>query len=193
MSVVLEWAVVISLGTCTQRWILIKFKGSLKFSLEHLGCLWHLIPLWKSTKRWPRMSPKKILMKVSMIFLTQHIVQLGSGVLTCWTFVFWNTFVTMVTSKVKTQFWSNQGEIFFKFHLGCCVCILPILLPGKKMLVSSPTRKSIVVNIIQMTATYLLKPFNFKVFIDFWPWCVWELHITLAKVHVNKLAYFMTD
>ena len=107
MAVVLEWVVVISLGTCTQRWILIKFKGSFKFSLEHLGCLWHLIPLWKSTKRWPRMSPKKILMKVSMISLTQHIVQLGS-----WTFVFWNTFVTMVTSKVKTQFWSNQGEIF---------------------------------------------------------------------------------
>ena len=59
MAVVLEWVIVISLGTCTQRWILIKFKGSFKFSLEHLGCLWHLIPLWKSTKRWPRMSPKK--------------------------------------------------------------------------------------------------------------------------------------
>ena len=115
MAVVLEWVVVISLGTCTQRLILIKFKGSFKFSLEHLGCLWHLIPLWKSTKRWPRMSPKKILVRVSIIFLTQHIVQLGSGVLTCWTFVFWNTFVTMVTSKVKTQFWSNQGEIFFNF------------------------------------------------------------------------------
>ena len=106
------WVVVISLGTCTQIWILIKFKGSFKFSLEHLGCLWHLIPLWKSTKRWPRMSPKKILMKVSMIFLTQHIVQLGSGVLTCWTFLLWNTFVTMITSKVKTQFSSNQGKIF---------------------------------------------------------------------------------
>ena len=66
----------------------------------------------------------------------------------------------------------QPGGNFFKFHLGCCACILPILLPGKKMLVSSPTRKSIVVNIIKMTATYLLKPFNFKVFIDFWPWCV---------------------
>ena len=106
------WLSVISLGTCTQRWILIKFKGSFKFSLEHLGCLWHLIPLWKSTKRWPRMSLKKILVRVSIIFLTQHIVQLGSGVLTCWTFLFWNTFVTMITSKVKTQFWSNQEKIF---------------------------------------------------------------------------------
>ena len=66
----------------------------------------------------------------------------------------------------------QPGGNFFKFHVGCCVCILPILLPSKKMLVSSPTRKSIVVNIIKMTATYLLKPFNFKVFIDFWPWCV---------------------
>ena len=25
-----------------------------------------------------------------------------------------------------------------EFHLGCCVCILPILLPGKKMLVFFP-------------------------------------------------------
>ena len=76
MAVVLEWVVVISLGTCTQRWILIKFKGSFTFSLEHLGCLWHLISLWKSTKCWPRMSPKKILVRMSIIFLTQHIVQL---------------------------------------------------------------------------------------------------------------------
>ena len=73
--------------------------------------------------------------------------------------------------KSQNPYFGPTREKFFKFHLGCCVCILPILLPGKKMLVSSPTRKSIVVNIIKMTAIYLLKPFNFKVFIDFWPWC----------------------
>ena len=101
-----------------------------------------------------------------------------------------NAFVCSYVPWSKPNFGPTR-EKFFKFHLGCCVCILPILLPGKKMLVSSPTRKSIVVNIIKMTAIYLLKPFNFKVFIDFWPWCVWGLHVTLAKV--NKLAYFMTD
>ena len=84
---------------------------------------------------------------------------------------------------------NNQGENLWITSRMLCMHS-PILLPGWFF---SPTRKSIVVNIIKMTATYLLKPFNFKVFIDFWPWCVWELHVTLAKVHVNKLAYFMTD
>ena len=69
-----------------------------------------------------------------------------------------NLFLIIVTTRGK----------ICEFHLVCCVCILPILLPGKKMLVFSPTRKLIVVNIIKMTATYLLKTFNFKVFIDFW-------------------------
>ena len=91
-------------------------------------------------------------------------------------------FLIIVTTKEK----------ICEFHLGCCVCILPILLPGKKMLVFFPQlEKSIVVNIIKITAIYLLKPFNLKVFIDLWTWCCWELHITLAKV--NKLAYFMTE
>ena len=63
----------------------------------------------------------------------------------------------------------TTGGKICEFHLRCCAWILSILLPGKKMLVSSPTRKSSIVNIIKITATYLLKPFDFKVFIDFWP------------------------
>ena len=86
---------------------------------------------------------------------------------------------------------TTKGKIC-EFHVGCCACILSILIPGKKMLISSPTRKSSIVNIIMLImATYLLKWFNFKVFIDFWPWFCWELNENLANV--NKLAYFMTD
>ena len=82
--------------------------------------------------------------------------------------------VVQITAFVKKREYTffliivKTKEKICEFHLGCCVCILPISLPGKKMLVFSPTRKSIVVNIIKITATYLLKPFNFKVFIDLW-------------------------
>ena len=81
---------------------------------------------------------------------------------------------------------NNQGENLWITSRMLCMHS-PILLPGWFF---SPTRKSIVVNIIKMTATYLLKPFNFKVFIDFWTKGCWELLVTLAKV--NKLAYFTT-
>ena len=59
---------------------------------------------------------------------------------------------------------NNQGENLWITSRMLCMHS-PMLLPGWFF---SPTRKSIVVNIIKMTATYLLKPFNFKVFIDFW-------------------------
>ena len=47
-----------------------------------------------------------------------------------------------------------KGKIC-EFRLGCCACILSILMPGKKMLISSPTRKSSIVNIIMLITSVI--------------------------------------
>ena len=52
--------------------------------------------------------------------------------------------VVQITSFVKKREYSffliieKTKEKICEFHLGCCVCILPISLPGKKMLVFFP-------------------------------------------------------
>ena len=96
----------------------------------------------------------------------------------------WEVQITVFVKRIEYTFFVN---------LGCCTCILPImiLLPGNKSLVSSATTSSIV-KTIKMTATYMhlekhsISKFSLTCGLGI---VYWELNLA----NVSKPADLMTD